>query len=462
MRYTPDFIKRIYDFSPVWVRDIFGTCYGFLKKKKEKDKLFRRYLTALRESESWNREKLEELQNSRLRKIIRHCSENVPYYRELFAENGIDPRSIRTRKDLEIIPLLSKEDILNNTDRMIAEGYSKKRLLAESSSGTTGKPLTVYWDKKDYTWSVAARHIVTERMGYREGQDWLAIMNGYQIIPRDRNKPPFWINDYYNRTTHFSAYHISARTVEEYHRYIKEKGIKYILGYSSVVGLIARLMADRGLILDIDSVMLSSEPFYEWQLDAIEKAFPSKIINSYGQAERVALGGSCGDTMNIHLFDELGIVEFIQSRKHQNRSMVATSLVNYAMPLIRYELGDISDFSESRCACGSAHTTILPVSTKSEDFVVTPEGKFISASLLTFPFKHPEGIVESQLVQREPEKLTVNLTVNQDYSRDYESRIRRNLISMLGENMDIGFNYMDHIPRTANGKFRFVISEVEI
>lgn len=461
MRYVPDFIKRIYDFSPVWMRNIFSTGYGILKNRREKNRIFHERLAQLRESESWSREKLDQLQNRRLRKMILHCAENVTYYRELFEETGIDPSSIKTTEDLHKLPLLTKEYILENTSRLIADGYAGKRLIAESSSGTTGKPLSVYWDREDYAWTLAAREMIIERMGHRKGRDWLAIMNGYQILPLQRSKPPFWIKDYSNRTVHLSAYHISADTIDHYHRYLQENSIKYLMGYSSLIGLVATLMAEKGLTLEMNSVMLTSEPFYQWQLDAINRAFPCRIINSYGQAERVALGGSCGESMNIHLFDELGIIEFIDSEQHQNKSMVVTSLINYAMPLLRYHLGDISDFAGGDCGCGTEHTTIIPVSTKSEDFVITPERKFISASLLTFPFKHPEGIMESQLVQKKPDRITANLVVNSNYSRDYEERIREDLRSILGDSINIDFKYPDQIPRTAAGKFRFVISEVE-
>lgn len=461
MRYAPEKLKKIYDRSPVWIRDIFCTGYGILVNHRERSRLFHRYLAELRRSQSWGRERLDELQNQRLREMIRHCSENVSYYRKLFADHGINPSQIQTREDLKKLPLLTKKDILNNTEDLIADGYSIDELVPESSSGTTGKSLTTYWDRDDHIWSVAARYMVKERMGYREGEDWLAIMNGYKILPIDKAAPPYWIKDYFNKTVHLSAYHLSEETVVDYHRYLSRRSVKYIMGYASVIGLIARLMAERGLSLDINAVMISSEPYYDWQIESINRAFDCKIINSFGQAERVAMGGSCGQTMNIHMFDEIGIIEFAESEKHDHRRMVATGLVNHAMPLIRYDLGDISDFVREKCFCGTEHTTILPVSTKSEDFVITPEGKFISASLLTFPFKHPGGIIESQLIQTAPDRIRVNLNVSEDFDRDSEKKIEDDLRSILGDNFKIEFNYTDFIPRTGMGKFRFVISELK-
>jgi len=461
MRYTTDKLKKIYDISPIWIRNLFSTGYSFLKAKREKNRYFYRHLKELRESQTWSRQQLDELQNRKLRRMIRHCAENVPYYREKWAQHGINPSQIQTKEDLSKLPLISKEEILKNTDSLIADGYSREELLPESSSGTTGKPLTVYWDRNDYSWGVAARHIVMERMGYREGKDWAGVINGYKILPLTRDHPPYWIKSYYSRKIHFSAYHLSEDTIEDYHRYLKDKSIRYLIGYASLIGLVARLMADRGLTLEMNSVLLSSEPFYQWQIDSINRAFPCRIINYFGQAERIALGSSCGESMNIHLFDEIGITEFVESEKHTNRKMVATSLVNYAMPLIRYELGDISDFAERKCECGTEHTTILPVSTKSEDFVITPDGKFISASLLTFPFKHPEGIVESQIVQENPDRITVNLNVNKDYNRSDEKKIREEMKGIMGDQIEIDFNYPEYIPRTDSGKFRFVISNVK-
>lgn len=460
MRYIPNQIVKLYDKSPIWTRNFASTAYGFLKSRKEKTKLFWQCLAELEETQWWSLEKLRELQSQRLKKLIKHCAEHVPYYQKKFAEYGINSSQIQIPEDLKKFPTLTKEDIRINTDELIADNFDKKKLRAESTSGTTGTPLTVWMDEQTYTYQKSVQWLHHEWAGYNS-KEWIGVLAGYKVVPIFRNKPPFWIKSYIGKQIHLSTYHLNKNNIKFYYNELKKDKVKYLLGYPSVIGLLAKFINDDiQKSIPMKGIFLSSEPIYNWQRKEISKAFQCNIYDYFGQAERVISAISCGMTSNLHLNIELGVTE-LEKFDNKNFNIIGTSLINYAMPLIRYELNDITNGILYNCPCGRKHPLLKPIGTKMEDIVITPEGNLISASLLTFPFKKAKGIIESQIIQKDKNSLVVKLVTTDLFTRDEKLNLINNISSCVGLKMKIFIERVDEISRTNNGKFRFVISEIK-
>ena len=460
MRYIPSKIVKLYDKSPIWTRSFASTAYGFLKSRKEETKLFWQCLAELEETQWWPLEKLEELQNERLKKIIKHAAEHVPYYQKKFAEYGIIPSQIQTLEDLKKLPILTKYDIRKNTDELIADNFDKKKLRAESTSGTTGTPLTVWMDEQTYTYQKAVQWLQRKWAGYNS-KEWIGVLAGYKVVPILRNRPPFWIKNYIGKQIHFSTYHLNKSNIKFYYDELKKDKVKYLLGYSSAIGLLAKFINDDiQQSIPMKGIFLSSEPIYNWHREEISKAFQCNIYDYFGQAEKVISAISCGKTSNLHLNMELCVTDLVKF-DNESFNIIGTSLINYAMPLIRYELGDITNGILYNCPCGRKHPLLKPIETKIEDFVITPEGNLISASLLTFPFKKAKGITESQIIQKDKYSLVVELVTNNLFTRDEKLNLINNISSCVGSKMKIFIEKVNRIQRTKNGKFRFVISEIK-
>jgi len=458
MRYANRLVVRIYERSPAWSRSFFSSLYGVMKNCKEQTNLYRTYLAELEQSQWWSKEKLEQLQCERLQRLISYVSKGVPYYQKVFAQYGINPNQIQTPADLKKLPMLSKKDVKINTKELISRDYNVKNLRSEATSGTTGSPLTVYMNNEAYIYNRAVQTLRFSWAGYN-GTEKIAIMGGYKVVPISQKNPPFWITNYWNNQIHMSTYHLGYDTWKYYFDKLRGAKVKFLRGYPSAVGLLAKFISQNNKYLPLKAVILGSEPIYEWQKIAIKGAFNCPIYNNYSQAERVLSGANCGSSRNLHLIMEAGIAEFEPSPYINGKyNMVATSLVNYGMPLIRYQLGDITSFVSVNCSCGRKYQMISPVETKLEDFIITPSGKFISASLLTFPFKKAKSIISSQIVQYDINKLMVNIVTNKLFSNDDKKDLIRNIESCIEKGMHIKVKKVNEIARTENGKHRFVIS----
>lgn len=460
MRYVSKKIVNLFDKSPVWSRSLFSTSYGVLKKFKEENVAFKDYFNKLLISQWWSTENILEYQSIHLKKIISHASKNVLYYKKLFADYSVNPNQIQTPDDLKTIPFLSKETVRTKFKELISDQSDISNLRKETTSGTTGTPLTVYMDNSTFLFSRASIKLHHSWAGYTHNE-WIGVFSGYKVIPFLRNKAPFWIKNYSGKQVHFSTYHLSVNNIQEYFKCLSDSKISFLLGYPSSIGLLAKYINTYiGKSIPLKGIFLGSEPLFDWQRENIKKAFECKIFDYYGQAENIIMALGCGYSNNLHLNFESGITELMKFGD-DNYKFIGTTLINYAMPLIRYEINDITGgFANYECDCGRKSILIKPINTKLEDFVRTPDGRMISASILTFPFKEPKGILESQIIQEDEYSIIIKITTDNNYNLTQKENLIKDIRQCIGNEMKIYIEEVPEIHRTKNGKFRFVINKV--
>jgi phenylacetate-CoA ligase len=459
MRYIPDFVVSLYEKSPIWTKSVYSTFYGLIKSYKESNNILKNFVDELIDMQWWDLDKLHQIQNQRLNRLLVHAYNTVPYYKKIFNEYGLSPLDIKSYLDLKKLPTLSKNTVRKEFNSLLSDKINLKTIRKEHTSGTTGTPLTIYLDDSTFLYARAIIKMHHLWAGYT-GKEWIGIFSGYKIIPNDRKIPPFWIKNYTNKQIHFSTYHLNLKNVKSYFHALNDNKIEFLMGYPSSIGLIAKFINELiGIPIYLKGVFLGSEPIYDWQRENITKAFKCKIYDYYGQTENIIMASGCGFTKNLHLNLESGITELTKIEENKY-NLIGTTLLNYSMPLIRYELNDVTGgFVEENCPCGRKHTQIKPIETKSEDFIITPNGDYISASILTFPFKTPKGIIESQIIQKSKDQLLINLIINDEFTEVEKQKLIIEINQCLGNNMKIYLNYVASIPRTNNGKFRFVINE---
>lgn len=460
MRYVSNGVVRLYERSPVWTRSIASSVYGAVKHYRESPRTVRQYLGELEASQGWSRARLEDLQQRRLREIIRHAATRVPYYRRLFAEHGIAPSQIQSAADLKLLPTLSKETVRKRARELLADGCDPTSIRSESTSGTTGTPLTVYMDDRTFLATKAVQYLHRSWGGFTR-DDWIGVFGGYKVVPMGRLKPPFWIRNYHDHQVHFSTYHLQPDRAGSYLDAIAGSKVTFLRGYPSAIGLLARFAAFERRTLPLKGVFLNSEPILPWQRDAIHAVFSCPIYNYFGQIERIVIGAGCGAGEHLHVSMETGVVEFLASPTFPGRSVVVgTSLLNYAMPLIRYEINDIAEPLEGTCPCGREHRLMSEVEMRAGDFLLTPEGSFLAPTGVAIAFNRSRGVASSQIVQDDPMHLTIRVVPDVGFTSDDAAALIRGLRQWVGERMEIDVETVGEIARTANGKFKFVVSDL--
>jgi len=252
----------------------------------------------------------------------------------------------------------------------------------------------------------------------------------------------------------FSAYHMSPNTVGSYIEAINKKKIVWLHGYASVISELARLALQQGLRLNhpVRWVSLGSENVTKSHVRVIEKFFGVKPIQHYGLAEGVANFSQHPDDDKLVVDEDFSYVEFV-SHGDQFR-VVGTNFSNYAFPLFRYDTGDLVSGVDD-----SVFPRLLgSIDGRGDDVIQLPDGRRIGR--VAQVFNDVFEVDEAQLVQKSVDKVVVRLVINSKWTASSESKIYNNLVGKLGCSVDLDFEYVGSVARTAAGKVRFVISEV--
>ncbi len=456
--------QKLYLESPVFFQTALLNLYALKLHHRGFGKKLDRYLRWFEETEQWSLTDLGSYQEERLRIVIKHAYDTVPFYQDRMQAAKLTPSDIRSLGDLPKMPLLTKEDVKKNLDALISLKFKKGDLIHGHTSGTTGSPLDVYYDPGMVLINNAADWRQKAWAGLNVG-DRYAVILGRVTVPIPQKRPPFWRMNFIHNQLWFSAFHMSERNLEYYVEKLKEFRPKAIEGYPSTIYILARSLNQRGLNLPMKAVLTSSETLFPHQREMIEKAFQCKIFDFYGLAERVIFATECSIHNGKHLHSEYGITEVIDEKgcsvpKGTTGRMVGTSLHNLGMPLIRYVTSDHSSFKEAACSCGRKLPLMDAVTTKQEDIVLTPDGRWISPSILTHPFKPIRNILESQIIQEEPGLFVIKIIKGPLYSELDSIQLLEGLKERLGNAVEIHLEFVDEIPREPSGKFRWVISKI--
>ena len=457
-----EWMEKLYASSPIFVQNWMTTLYGYILHRQRYGGNFWRHLAEVRETQWWSAERLQQLQNGRLTSLVRHAYANSRYYHRLFNRLGLTPEDITCRDNLQKLPILSKAELRHHFNDIVASNIPHRRIFVDHTGGTTGTPLTLYIDLDclQYNFALMARAREWAGMNYLPRR---ASLRGRLIVPVDQDRPPFWRYNRMEDQLMLSSYHLSAENISAYAERLVLFKPRLVDGYPSAIYTLAQLMQLQGLdAFHPQAVMTDSETLLAYQRERIEKHFACRVYDWYGSAELAFSAGQC-EQGNIHLNTEFGIVEIIQDGQRASPGevghVVCTGLKNYAMPLIRYDVGDTATLSEGECPCGRSLPLIGSIEGRVEDIIVTPEGRMVGR--LDPVFKEVHNVLEAQIVQESLDTVTVNVVRAESYTDRDSSDLQKALHERLGSRMKVRLVFVDQIPRTRAGKFRFAVSKVK-
>ena len=458
--------EKLYEHSPVALQNLMVSTYGRRILRRRFGSEFDAASELLVSLERAPREAVVAYQVARLRSLLKHAYETVPYYRRLWDGVGVGPSDVTTLDDLAKLPVLTRQEVIENREELVSTRVDRRRLRLARTSGTTGYPVSVYWDAEVAVMNNACLWRSRGWGGVGFGRPYATLM-GREVVPTRQTRPPYWrFNSSWSQLL-LSSYHLDETTAHHYVEVLRRFGTESLEAYPSAAYLLARYMEQSSLSLPLRAVFTSSEPLLPVQRELIEDRFECRVLDAYGQAERVAFASECERHEGMHVFEAYGIVELLgddgtPAGPGETGQIVATGLHNMAMPLIRYETGDGASMREEPCSCGRTLRLLEGISGKAEDIVVVPGGRMVPGPLLSYAFKGLPGLVRSQIVQERPDRLRIRLVVSDAFMPRDEEAIRAGLRQRLGRDVELDFEYVESIPLSGRGKYRWVVSEVPL
>jgi phenylacetate-CoA ligase len=421
-------------------------------------KPYREAVALLQESEAWDENTLVAYQEKRLQILIHHCYANIPYYREVFQQNGLTPRDIQTVNDLQKLPFLTKEIVRKRKKDLVATNISFLKREEVSTSGSTGAPLDFYMDPttRPMERALAFRHLLW--LGYKEG-DRLAV---FKVPPLSDPKR------FYQYLRQTGELRISFRDMDEPRLekmvdLLEQFKPTFVSAWPSSLYILARWMErNKRTIQPPKFIVTGSENIYPHMTERIEEVFKAPVSDFYGQEESVAIAMQCAMREGYHVQMEMGVVELVPFRDGMSE-IVGTGLHNMVMPFLRYRTGDLASDGAVGCTCGRKHPLISGIVGREADFIVTPEGKLVSPLLLNPPFNRLEDIKEGQIIQEDVKTLRIIVVPWERISNSTREQLGREISdSLASPGMRVIIEEVEAIPSTHSCKKAFVVSHIRL
>jgi phenylacetate-CoA ligase len=431
-------------------------------------KAFRDMYKFLQKSQYWSRDQLEEYQLQRLSKLLNHAYENVPYYRKVFDERGLKPKDIQDFSDLRKLPVLTKEIIQENFNDLKARNYPEKKFEYVTTGGSTGIPLGFYYEKNvSRAIEMAFMKTQWDRVGY-SFKDKCVVLRGNVVKSAGEGK--FWETAMLRRWLILSSYHMTDKNLPKYIDKIRKFKPKFIQAYPSAITILARFMKENNIapFSTVKALLLGSENLYSWQRELLEEVLQCRVYSWYGNTEQTVLAGECEVSSYYHIFPEYGIVELIGNdgkpvtKENELGEVISTGLNNFVFPLIRYRTMDLATLANKKCKCGRDYQLLKNVEGRLQEFIVTGTGRLISMTAINMHSNVFDNVKQFQFYQEKKGEVFFNIVKKQTYTHRDTEYIRRELYKKLGDDVNLIIRFVDHIPLTRRGKYRFLIQKLPI
>ena len=437
-------------------------------------------LAALRRKR-WSASRLAEYQAVRLREIVHHAYNSVPYYHKLFDEAGVRPDDIRSPADLSHIPITTKAAMQSvPTEALLASNLDPSAFVKELTSGSTGRPFTIQHTQRERirksaiymrTYLQAGLRLtdrqvcVTEDRGHGGYRHWLRALE--DLITEKRGQEEEGrrrgLRSLVGGRAYVPVYDSVDIQIDELCRLQPD----FLLGYPSALGPIAEAVKARDeRRIRPRVVCTSAEVLNRDTRQVIESAFGLPVLDLYSSVEFGNVAWQCRDCGAMHINADALIVEVVRedgtnAAPGEIGTLVCTDFDSHAMPFIRYAVGDLGMLTDESGECDCAFPTMGPIEGRLVDRIKRPDGGAISPYQFTCSLERVQGVAQYQVSQETLEKVTVRLVpgrgfVEPDATDEMLARCRE----ILGNDMGVTMQVVDSIPRDPSGKFRVIKSEL--
>lgn len=391
------------------------------------------------------RKEIEELQLTRLKRLVKYCSDNVPFYHDRLEKAGVTADKIKCLEDIKYIPYTTKDDIRDNYPFGLFGQPMKNIVRIHASSGTTGKPTVVGYTKKDLdTWSDCMARLVMAAGATDD--DIVQIAFGYGLFTGALG-------------LHYGLEKIGATVVptssgntEKQIMLMQDFKTTALVSTPSYAQYIGETAKELGVIdnIHLRLGLLGSEGCTESMRDQIEKTLGLFATDNYGMSELMGPGvsGECELRCGLHINEDHFLAEIIDPDtlevlpKGSQGELVITTLTKEGIPMLRYRTKDISKINYEPCKCGRTFARMDKVKGRSDDMLKIRGVNVFPSQIESVLMKFDEIAPHYQLVitrsnysdnlEVKIELADSSLLENYQELENLRGRIHHNLKTVLG------------------------------
>jgi phenylacetate-CoA ligase len=412
----------------------------------------------------WDGQRLEKFQTKRFKSVVKHAYDSVPFYHERFTQAGISPNDIKSLSDLSKLPLIKKEELRREDPRrLISSNYELSRLKVRRTSGSSGKPFQIYIDSSEDAWRKAIYMRANISCGQKMKDRWVALTAPHHFSDTTKIQRKLGI---------FAEKCISVfESVDEQVRQVEDARPNVLDGYSSSLLLLAKEVEQRKIETITPRIIFgTAELIDSLSMKYVENTFNAPFYDQFGCSEVDRTAWQCPEKVGYHMDIDSVITQFVDEdgnelSKGEKGEVVYTSLFNYAMPLIRYAVGDVGVPSDEECPCGRSLPLMKVVEGRKDSLLHLPGGRLLSPRAITNAVaEFIDKIVQYRVVQKKIDLLNIYIQKKNDVDeRELQTELVRHLNGLLSLNkqyVSINVEFVKEMPKSKTGKLMAVSSEV--
>jgi phenylacetate-CoA ligase len=424
----------------------------------------------LRKNEFLSAEKIKKIQFNKIKKLLNHAYRNTKFYKERFEAVGFSPQTVKDFVDLEKIPVLTKNDILKNREKMKTSNIDPSMIHESASGGTTGNLTPFYRDDASLVFKEAGIHRFESWAGWQPGE-WMSIIWPATIDFENTKKFRSHIKNvlsYRKITLPFVTR--DEKQIEDHIRQMINKKVKIIRAFPTPLLEVARYVLDNKISgFSVKGIVTTGEILYAHQREFIERAFNSPVFDSYRTREIGPIAQECEYHQGMHINMDQVYVEVVQPEVEKKEKIsnngkygriLITDLLNYGMPFIRYEIGDYAAIKDTSCPCGRGLTMLEGLGGRIADILYTVHGQIITPiTLLPSLFERFKIRNQLQVIQDAFDHIIIRLSLPKlaEDIIDKQIEIARQI---FGQELKIDYEYVEEIPRKRSGKYPIIICTI--
>ncbi len=392
--------------------------------------------------------------------LLNHAREQVPAFRDRLPKGSISPDSAHAA--LAQFPPMRRADIQANPTAYIVQ--NAVGLVDDHTGGSTGTPMTFKVDRATQRAREASLMWANSLAGWRLGQR-IAMLWGSdrdtKAAFRDwRLNLRWWLDN----MRWYNAFSMGEREMESFHRAMTHFRPHLLVAYAGSLQVFARYLEDTKQVpaYPLTSMVSSAELLTPDARGDAERVFKRRVFDRYGNREAGAIAAECELHNGLHVNEHDFVVEIDSAHPTQEPGpLLITYLANRAMPLIRYDTGDLAVWSKSNCACGRTTRRIARIVGRQADTIRTADGNLIHGEFFTHVMYGATGVREFQFVQETLHRYRMRVVADR-IRPEQEAEWRKKILPMLGTGSEFVVELVDDIPVLPSGKRRFTLSSLPL
>jgi phenylacetate-CoA ligase len=401
-----------------------------------------------------------------LRRLLLHCREMVPYYAALLSHQDLHDLEENPQRVLQSLPVLTKDLIRAHFDRLQSKDNARRNCEVNTSGGSTGEPVQLIQDDEYRDASAAIRWLNQHQLGCALGEPYVRLWGSERDLECGTKSLKARFFNWLTNTGWVNAFAMSPQTMRNFITMLNRKPPQLIVAYAQAAYEVARFAEREQIAFKPQrAVMTSAGTLYPFMREKIREVFQCEVYNLYGSREVSDIAWELPAFQGLWAPPWANFIEIVDENgtpvpAGTEGNILVTCLTNYAMPLLRYSIGDRGALMlEGHAPRGIqmlSHVSGRTVDTFRRSDQTLVDGEYFTHLLYFRPW-----VGKFQIVQKSHAHLLFKLvSANGKPPKEELDEIAGRSRLAMGKDCRVDFEFCDELPALPSGKFRYTISEV--